>query len=64
MALPPHTDQPDRTVAPSERTIARNFLLARMGSFLAIFPLGVWTANHLLEPAGGLRGTALLGSSR
>jgi succinate dehydrogenase / fumarate reductase cytochrome b subunit len=56
MALPLTTDQPDRTVAPSERTIARNFLLARMGSFLAFFPLGVWTANHLWNQLAAFAG--------
>jgi succinate dehydrogenase / fumarate reductase, cytochrome b subunit len=58
MALPLTTDQPDRTVAPAERTIARNFLVSRLGSFLAFFPLGVWTANHLwnqLAAFGGAR---------
>ena len=56
MALPLTTDQPDRTVAPSERTIARNFLLSRMGSFLALFPLGVWTANHLWNQLAAFAG--------
>ena len=56
MALPLTTDQPDRTVAPAERTIARNFLLARLGSFLAFFPLGVWTANHLWNQLAAFAG--------
>ena len=56
MALPLTTDQPDRAVAPSERTIARNFLLARMGSFLAFFPLGIWTANHLWNQLAAFSG--------
>ena len=56
MALPLTTDQPDRTVAPAERTTARNFLLARMGSFLAFFPLGVWTANHLWNQLAAFAG--------
>src|SRR5690349_14011363 len=47
MALPLTTDQPDRSVAPDERTGARDFLVSRVGSLLAFFPLGVWTANHL-----------------
>ena len=58
MALPLTTDQPDRSVAPNERAVARNFLVARLGSFLAFFPLGVWTANHLwnqLAAFGGAR---------
>ena len=56
MALPLTTDQPDRTVAPAERTVARNFLLARLGSFLAFFPLGVWTANHLWNQLAAFAG--------
>jgi succinate dehydrogenase / fumarate reductase cytochrome b subunit len=47
MALPLTTDQPDRSVPANARTIARDFLLARLGSLFAILPLGVWTANHL-----------------
>ncbi len=47
MALPLTTDQPDRSVAPAERTVARNFLLARLGSLLAFVPLGAWTVAHL-----------------
>src|SRR5260221_4387828 len=35
-------------VAPADaRTIARDFLLARLGSLLAFLPLGVWTLGHL-----------------
>src|SRR3982074_2124584 len=56
MPPPPTTAQPARAVAPSERTIARNFLLARMGSFLAFFPLGVWTANHLWNQLAAFAG--------
>jgi succinate dehydrogenase / fumarate reductase, cytochrome b subunit len=56
MALPLTTDQPDRTVAPTERTIARDFLLARLGSFLAFFPLGIWTANHLWNQLAAFSG--------
>jgi len=47
MALPLTTDQPDRSVAPAERTLARNFLVARLGSLLAFVPLGAWTVAHL-----------------
>ena len=47
MALPLTTDQPDRSVAPDERTIARNFILARLGSLFAFVPVGVWTVVHL-----------------
>src|SRR5262249_15546924 len=56
MALPLTTDQPDRALAPSERTLDRNFLLARMGSFLAFFPLGVWTAIHLWNQLAAFAG--------
>jgi succinate dehydrogenase cytochrome b subunit len=56
MALPLTTDQPDRTVAPNERTIARNFLLARMGSLLAFVPLGAWTAVHLWNQLAAFAG--------
>ena len=47
MALPLTTDQPDRSVAPAGRTLARNFFVARLGSLLAFAPLGVWTVAHL-----------------
>src|SRR2546422_1138110 len=47
MALPLTTDQPDRSVAPDERTIARDFILARLGSLFAFAPVGVWTVVHL-----------------
>jgi succinate dehydrogenase / fumarate reductase, cytochrome b subunit len=56
MALPLTTDQPDRTVAPAERTIARNFLLERMGSLLAFLPLGVWTVVHLWSQLAAFSG--------
>jgi hypothetical protein len=47
MALPLTTDQPDRSVAPNERALARNSLVDRLGSLLAFVPLGVWTVGHL-----------------
>ena len=47
MALPLTTDQPDLTVAPTERALARDFLLARLGSLFAFAPLGVWVLVHL-----------------
>jgi len=56
MASPLTTDQPDRAVAPAERSIARNFLLDRLGSFLAFFPLGIWTANHLWNQLAAFAG--------
>src|SRR5438874_1459178 len=57
MALPLTTDQPDRTVAPDERKIARNFLIERMGSLLAFVPLAVWTAVHLWNQLAAFSGT-------
>src|SRR5919202_4806866 len=59
MALPLTTDQPDRTVAPAERTMARDLLVARLGSFLAFFPLGVWTAVHLWSQLAAFSGARL-----
>src|SRR5205823_13350856 len=47
MALPLTSDQPDRSVPPEAREIAREFLLARLGSLLAFAPLGVWVVVHL-----------------
>jgi succinate dehydrogenase / fumarate reductase cytochrome b subunit len=47
MALPLTTDQPDRSVPPQARALARDFLLARLGSLFAFAPLGVWTLAHL-----------------
>jgi succinate dehydrogenase / fumarate reductase cytochrome b subunit len=47
MALPLTSDQPDRSVEPEARAVAREFILARMGSLLALLPLGAWTAVHL-----------------
>ena len=58
MALPLTTDQPDRSVPPEQRAIARNFLLARMGSFLAFFPLGVWTVVHVWAQLAAYEGPA------
>src|SRR6267142_3892860 len=46
-ALPLTTDRPDRTVHAATRAAAGKFLLARLGSFFAIAPLGAWTAVHL-----------------
>ncbi|MFN2546445.1 MAG: succinate dehydrogenase [Myxococcales bacterium] len=47
MALPLTTDQPDRTVPAGARSIARDFMLARLGSLFAFLPVGVWTIVHL-----------------
>lgn len=38
----------ETAVAPADnRTVARSFFLARLGSLLAFLPLGVWTLGHL-----------------
>ncbi|HUJ26935.1 MAG TPA: succinate dehydrogenase [Myxococcales bacterium] len=47
MALPLTTDQADRSVPPEAREIAREFILARLGSLFAFAPLGVWVLMHL-----------------
>lgn len=47
MALPLTTDQPDRSVPADARSIARDFMLARLGSLFAFLPVGVWTIVHL-----------------
>lgn len=47
MALPLATDQPDRSIPPDARAIARDFMLARLGSLFAFLPVGVWTIVHL-----------------
>jgi succinate dehydrogenase / fumarate reductase cytochrome b subunit len=49
VALPLTSDQPDRTAPPAARDVARSFLVSRLGSLFALLPLGVWTANHLLN---------------
>jgi succinate dehydrogenase / fumarate reductase cytochrome b subunit len=47
MALPVTTDQPGSSVPADARSIARGFMLTRLGSLFAILPLGVWTTVHL-----------------
>jgi succinate dehydrogenase / fumarate reductase cytochrome b subunit len=47
MALPLTTDQPDGSAPAAARDIARDFILARLGSLFAFLPLGVWTTVHL-----------------
>jgi succinate dehydrogenase / fumarate reductase cytochrome b subunit len=47
MALPLTTDQPDRSVPADARSIARDFILARLGSLFAFLPVGVWVIVHL-----------------
>ncbi|HZX97427.1 MAG TPA: succinate dehydrogenase [Myxococcales bacterium] len=69
MALPLTTDQPDRSVAPADRQIARDFILARLGSLFAFAPVGVWTLIHLwnqlaaYESSGAWQGAVTAHSS-
>ena len=56
MALPLTSVQPDPSVAPAARAVARDFLLARLGSLFAILPLGVWTVNHLWNQLAAYNG--------
>jgi succinate dehydrogenase / fumarate reductase cytochrome b subunit len=55
MALPLTTDQPDRTAPADARSIARDFMLARLGSLFAFLPLGVWTIVHLWNQLAAYR---------
>lgn len=52
MALPLTSDQP---VPAGARSVARDFLLARLGSLFAFLPLGVWTINHLWNQLAAYR---------
>jgi succinate dehydrogenase / fumarate reductase, cytochrome b subunit len=47
VALPLTTDQPDRSAPAPARAVALSFIGYRLGSLLALLPLGVWTVNHL-----------------
>lgn len=47
------TDVAAPSAAP--RTLAREFILARLGSLFAIAPLGVWTTVHLWNQLGAYR---------
>ena len=55
MALPLTEDQPDRTVPTEARAIARDFILARLGSLFAFLPVGVWTVAHLWHQLAAYR---------
>ena len=55
MALPVTTDQPDRSIPADARGIARDFILARLGSLFAFLPLGVWTTVHLWNQLAAYR---------
>ena len=44
--------------APLAQRIDRSFLRARMGSLLAVAPLGVWTVNHLWNNLSTFKGAA------
>jgi succinate dehydrogenase / fumarate reductase cytochrome b subunit len=55
MALPLTTDQPDRSAPAEARAIARDFLVARLGSLFAFLPVGVWTLFHLWNQLAAYR---------
>lgn len=55
MALPITDDQPDRSAPPEARAIARDFILARLGSFFAFAPLGAWVVVHLWHQLAAYR---------
>jgi succinate dehydrogenase / fumarate reductase cytochrome b subunit len=55
MALPITDDQPDRSVPAPARAIARDFILARLGSFFAFAPLGAWVVVHLWHQLAAFR---------
>src|SRR5215472_372666 len=38
------------------KALSGSFVWARLGSFLSIFPLGVWTVNHLWKNLAAFRG--------
>jgi succinate dehydrogenase / fumarate reductase cytochrome b subunit len=40
----------------STRTIDTGFIRSRLGSFLAVIPLGVWTVNHLWNNLSAFKG--------
>ena len=44
--------------APLAQRIDKSFLRARMGSLLAVVPLGVWTVNHLWNNLSAFKGGA------
>ncbi len=58
MALPITTELPDRSAPLATRIMARDFLLAKLGSLFAILPLGVWTVNHLWNQFAAWNGAA------
>ena len=55
MALPLTDDQPDRSVPASTRALARDFILARLGSLFAFAPLGAWVVVHLWHQLAAFR---------
>lgn len=44
--------------AKSETTVDSGFVRTRLGSLLAVFPLGVWTVNHLWSNLSAWRGAS------
>src|SRR4051794_12056986 len=47
--------QPAET-APAPRGVSASFIWTRLGSLLAILPLGVWTVNHLWDNLSAFSG--------
>jgi succinate dehydrogenase / fumarate reductase, cytochrome b subunit len=44
--------------ATTERPVDQGFVRSRLGSFLAVIPLGVWTVNHLWNNLSAFKGAA------
>jgi len=44
------------SAATTNRPIDWAFVRARLGSFLAVMPLSIWTANHLWRNLSAFRG--------
>jgi succinate dehydrogenase / fumarate reductase, cytochrome b subunit len=44
--------------ATTDRPIDQGFIRSRLGSFLAVVPLGVWTVNHLWNNLSAFKGAA------
>lgn len=44
------------TTATSSRTLDGSFIRSRLGSFLAVVPLGIWTVNHLWNNLSAFKG--------
>ena len=44
--------------SPTEIRASRDFIWSRIGSFVSIFPLGIWTVNHLWDNLAAFSGAA------